>query len=78
MEIPGELLTIICGAIGVAFTGTTTAIYKLWMKQSAAETRLMRKLDECEKKHDECERENARIWKHLAERGIQIENPKPT
>lgn len=52
--------------LGLAITTLSGVVGHLYYRIITGETRLMKKLDECEKKHEECEKDRASIWQQIA------------
>lgn len=61
--------------LSAAITALSGIVAHLYWRIVAGEKRLMEKLDACEKKHEECERDRASIWQRIATHDEQRQIP---
>ena len=52
--------------LGAAIATLSGVVGHLYFRIITGENRLMKKLDECEAKHEECEKDRASIWQRIA------------
>lgn len=62
--------------LGAAIASLSGVVGHLYYRIVTGENRLLKKLDECERKHEECEQDRAKIWERIAA-GKLSTNPHP-